>query len=198
MNEFEHRVNFIRIAHMQAVRLRNAARNRFRRLQTIRLYTPSSVREMFSLQANNSDYHAAGASPGPSGASGSAAGGASSAGGSGGASGAGGAGGASGSSGAGGAEGAARFPLAMFRPHILSARADPAGREELSHQFHTVLNNVAMPLMQMSDLPGNDGGSAQRLPRIHEYLQPIILAQVNKHTYDNMFDVIALVELVKA
>ncbi|KAJ8729342.1 hypothetical protein PYW08_000923 [Mythimna loreyi] len=157
MNEFEHRVNFIRIAHMQAVRLRNAARNRFRRLQTIRLYTPSSVREMFSLQANNdpAGNGAAGApAPGPSGAT-------------------------PGPSGAGpssAAEGS-RPSLAMFRPHILSSRADPAGREELSHQFHTVLNNVAMPLMQMSDLPGNDGGSAQRLPRIHEYLQPIILAQ---------------------
>ncbi|XP_022834573.1 uncharacterized protein LOC111362232 isoform X1 [Spodoptera litura] len=143
MNEFEHRVNFIRIAHMQAVRLRNAARNRFRRLQTIRLYTPSSVREMFSLQANNGDTPPDNRSPGPSGS----------------------------------AEGGGRHPLAMFRPHILSSRADPGGRDDLSHQFHTVLNNVAMPLMHMSDLPGNDAPGTQRLPRIHEYLQPIILAQ---------------------
>uniref|UniRef100_A0A2A4JJK4 Uncharacterized protein n=1 Tax=Heliothis virescens TaxID=7102 RepID=A0A2A4JJK4_HELVI len=142
MNEFEHRVNFIRIAHMQAVRLRNAARNRFRRLQTIRLYTPSSVREMFSLQG--------------SGAEGAEARGAE----------------------ARGAGGEARHPLAMFRPHILSARAEPPAREDLTHQFHTVLNNVAMPLMQMSDLPAsNDAAHSHRLPRIHEYLQPIILAQ---------------------
>lgn len=143
MSEFEHRVNFIRIAHMQAVRLRNAARNRFRRLQTIRLYTPSSVREMFSLQGNSGDTPPESRSPGAE---------------------------------------AARHPLAMFRPHILTPR------EDVSHTFHTVLNNVAMPLMHMSDLPsGSDAPPTpptppQRLPRIHEYLQPIILAQVIKRT----------------
>lgn len=145
MTEFENRVNFIRIAHMQAVRLRNAARNRFRRLQTIRLYTPSSVREMFALQTNNSDNPSENRSPGQN------------------------------------TPESNRHPLAMFRPHILTPRGDSNSRDEPG-QFHTVLNNVAMPLMQMDQPPSNSdaqGAQPQRLPRIHEYLQPIILAQVN-------------------
>ncbi|CAB3230900.1 unnamed protein product [Arctia plantaginis] len=145
MNEFEHRVNFIRIAHMQAVRLRNAARNRFRRLQTIRLYTPSSVREMFALQTNNGDSPPENRSPGQS------------------------------------TPESNRHPLAMFRPHILTPRGDGSSREDPG-QFHTVLNNVAMPLMQMQNdqspsSSDTQGAQPQRLPRIHEYLQPIILAQ---------------------
>jgi hypothetical protein len=148
MNEFEHRVNLIRIAHMQAIRLRNAARNRFRRLQTIRLYTPSSVREMFALQTNNTDNNQPGnRSPLQS-----------------------------------GSELGSRRPFATYRPHILTLRNEPNNRSaEEPGQFHTVLNNVAMPLMQVNDLPVNpeaQGNQQQRLPRIHEYLQPIILAQV--------------------
>lgn len=148
MNEFEHRVNLIRIAHLQAIRLRNAARNRFRRLQTIRLYTPSSVREMFALQTNNADYPPENRSPLQS-----------------------------------GSELGNRRPFAAYRPHILTPRSGESssrGSDEPG-QFHTVLNNVAMPLMQVNDLPVNPeapGGPQQRLPRIHEYLQPIILAQV--------------------
>ncbi|XP_063838629.1 uncharacterized protein LOC135087769 [Ostrinia nubilalis] len=146
LNEFEHRVNLIRIAHLQAIRLRNAARNRFRRLQTIRLYTPSSVRDMFALQPNNSDNPPENRSP------------------------------------QNGSE-FSRRPFAAYRPHILTPRSGEStsrGPEEPPGQFHTVLNNVAMPLMQVNDLPANPeapSGQQQRLPRIHEYLQPIILAQ---------------------
>lgn len=151
MNEFEHRVNLIRIAHLQAIRLRNAARNRFRRLQTIRVYTPSSVREMFTLQ--NPDSQAENR-PSPN-----------------------------------GPELGNRRPFATYhRPHILTPRSGESssrGSEEPG-QFHTVLNNVAMPLMQVNDQlvnPEAPGGQQQRLPRIHEYLQPIILAQVNKNIF---------------
>ncbi|CAH0748873.1 unnamed protein product [Diatraea saccharalis] len=148
INEFEHRVNLIRIAHMQAIRLRNAARNRFRRLQTIRLYTPSSVREMFALQTNNGDSNPSGSrAPLQS-----------------------------------GSEMGNRRPFATYRPHILTPRSESTNRaSEEPGQFHAVLNNVAMPLMQVNDLPLNPdapGNQQQRLPRIHEYLQPIILAQV--------------------
>ncbi|KAI5632233.1 hypothetical protein NE865_15040 [Phthorimaea operculella] len=152
LNEFEHRVNLIRLAHLQAVRLRTAARTRFRRLQTIRLYTPSSVREMFALQSNNSDNPPGSMSPihnGP--------------------------------------ELGNMRSFASYRPHILTPRAGEGSRtaeEAGPAHFHTVLNNVAMPLMQVNDLPansteqqGNQPPLPSRLPRIHEYLQPIILAQ---------------------
>lgn len=143
MNEFENRVNFIRIAHMQAVRLRNAARNRFRRLQAIHLYTPSSVREMFALHTNG-DSPPENRSPGQSTSEGN------------------------------------RHPFAMFRPHILTPRGEAGERDEQG-QFHTVLNNVAVPLMQVQNdqPPASEAPAAQpqRLPRIHEFLQPIILAQ---------------------
>ncbi|CAH2988832.1 unnamed protein product [Chilo suppressalis] len=147
INEFEHRVNLFRIAHMQAIRLRNAARNRFRRLQTIRLYTPSSVREMFAFQTNNTDSNPPGnRTPHQN-----------------------------------GSELGNRRPFATYRPHILTSRSESANRaSEEPEQFHTVLNNVAMPLMPMNDLtlsPDSPGNQQQRLPRIHEYLQPIILAQ---------------------
>ncbi|XP_049869573.1 uncharacterized protein LOC126369250 isoform X2 [Pectinophora gossypiella] len=147
LNEFEHRVNLIRLAHLQAVRLRNAARTRFRRLQTIRLYTPSSVREMFSLQSNNGDNSPGSRSPLQN-----------------------------------GPELGNRRTFAAYRPHILTPRSDASGRpQEDPGHFHTVLNNVAMPLMQVNDLPANSAeaqsAQPQRLPRIHEYLQPIILAQ---------------------
>ncbi|KAJ2953718.1 hypothetical protein O0L34_g1341 [Tuta absoluta] len=152
LNEFEHRVNLIRLAHLQAVRLRTAARTRFRRLQTIRLYTPSSVREMFALQTNNSDNPPGSMSPihnGP--------------------------------------ELGNMRSFASYRPHILTPRAGEGSRtaeEAGPAHFHTVLNNVAMPLMQVNDLPANSTeaqGSQpplpSRLPRITEYLQPILLAQ---------------------
>lgn len=147
LNEFEHRVNLIRLAHLQAVRLRNAARTRFRRLQTIRLYTPSSVREMFALQTNSGENTPWNSSPLQN-----------------------------------GPDMENRRSFATYRPHILTPRSEAGSRppEEPGH-FHTVLNNVAMPLMQVNDLPATaeaQGNQPQRLPRIHEYLQPIILAQV--------------------
>lgn len=154
MAEFEHRVNLIRIAHLQAIRLRNAARNRFRRLQTIRVYTPSSVREMFTLQNSDNNQPENRSLPN-------------------------------------GPEIGSRRPFATYhRPHILTPRSGESSRgSEEPGQFHTVLNNVAMPLMQVNDQivnPETAGGQQQRLPRIHEYLQPIILAQVTIH-YDNIF-----------
>lgn len=146
MNEFEHRVNLIRIAHMQAVNIRNAARNRFRRLQTIRLYTPSSVREMFALQTNNTENQQGNRSPLQN-----------------------------------APELGTRRTFATYTP--MSGR-EPGSRP--LDEFHTVLNNVAMPLMQVNDQPANaevQGPLPQRFPRIHEYLQPIILAQVRNHIF---------------
>ncbi|XP_045520339.1 uncharacterized protein LOC123711685 isoform X2 [Pieris brassicae] len=132
MNEFEHRINLIRIAHMQAVRLRNAARNRYRRLQTIRLYTPSSVREMFTLQDGN-DQNQQGA----------------------------------------------RSNSSENRPNLLNrerlvARVPINIHSEDMRQLH-----AGEALLQVNDAVNVDGqGNPQaRLPRIHEYLQPIILAQ---------------------
>lgn len=124
--------NFIRLAH---IRLRTAARNRFRRLQTIRLYTPSSVREMFALQdfqqENRND--------------------------------------------AGAASEESNEP--SFGP--MSGTQQNRSRV----QYHALLASEGMlPLMQVNDLPPAaeaQAGQAHRLPRIHEYLQPIILAQVN-------------------
>ncbi|KAM3964660.1 uncharacterized protein ACR2FA_001049 [Aphomia sociella] len=144
MNEFEHRVNLIRIAHMQAVSFRNAARNRFRRLQTIRLYTPSSVREMFALSTNNSENQQGNRSPLQN-----------------------------------TSENSNRRTFAAYRPHILTPRSETAGRS--LDDFHSALNNVSLPLMQVNDQPSTSeaqgSSQPQRLPRIHEYLQPIILAQ---------------------
>ncbi|CAG4998607.1 unnamed protein product [Parnassius apollo] len=142
-NEFEHRVNLIRLAHLQAVRIRNAAR--FRRLETIRLYTPSSVREMFALRTNNSDNQSDNQ---PSQQS--------------------------------TLDGSNRRTFAAYRPHILSPRESNNRTQDDSNTFHTVMNNAPMPLMQVNDLPvGSEasGSQPQRLPRIHEFLQPIILAQ---------------------
>ncbi|CAG9099199.1 unnamed protein product [Plutella xylostella] len=145
-NEFDSRINLFRIAHMQAVRLRTAARSRLRRLQTIRLYPPSSVREMFAIQSNNADTGGQGSGVGEPG----------------------------------------RRPFAAYRPHIISGRLDTTGNRE-PRQFDQILNNVAVPLVQVNDLPVGEGGGAggeagarpQRMPmpRVHDYLQPIILAQ---------------------
>lgn len=129
---------------MQAVRLRTAARNRFRRLQTIRLYTPSSVREMFALQSNNTENQPGNRSPLQN-----------------------------------GPELGNRRPFATYRPHILTPRNEPAG-EDAGH-YHPVLNNVSGPLTPPHSLAASaepPAANPQRLPRIHEYLQPIILAQV--------------------
>lgn len=150
MYEFYQRVNFIRIAHMQAVSLRNAARNRFRRLQTIRLYTPSSVREMFALYSNNPENPPENRPPPQS-----------------------------------NPELGSRRQFAVYRPHILAQRIDPANASEEPPQFNSVANNAAPPPpppppAQAQDAQAQrDGQNAptQRLPRIHEYLQPIILAQ---------------------
>lgn len=147
LNEFDRRVNLVRLAHLQAMRLRNATRTRFRRLQTIRLYTPSSVREMFALHSISGENPPGNRSPMQN-----------------------------------GPDLGNRRSFASYRPHILTPRSDTSNRspEEPSH-FHTVLNNVAMPLMQVNDLPAPAeplNNPPQRLPRIHEYLQPIILAQV--------------------
>ncbi|CAH2066988.1 unnamed protein product, partial [Iphiclides podalirius] len=136
-NEFEQRVNLIRLAHLQAVRMRNAA-NRFRRLETIRLYTPSSVREMFSLQASGSDNQPGNRSAQP-----------------------------------GASDGGNRRSFATY---ILPTEPNDRANED----FYTMMNNAPMPLMQVNDLPvpsEASGSQPQRLPRIHEYLQPIILAQ---------------------
>ncbi|XP_061385715.1 activating molecule in BECN1-regulated autophagy protein 1-like [Danaus plexippus] len=149
-NEFEHRINLIRMAHMQAVRLRNAARSRFRRLQTIRLYTPSSVREMFTLQPEGDNPHESRPLQNNSEPN--------------------------------------RRSLTSYdyRPHILTrerifSRGAANRPSEDSGQFHAVISNTGMPLMQVSDLSisnqDGQGNQNQRLPRIHEYLQPIILAQ---------------------
>lgn len=130
---YDDRDNFIRLAH---IRLRTAARNRFRRLQTIRLYTPSSVREMFALQDFQGENR-----PDPVGA---------------------------------GEE--ADNPLGVNGSHVF-----PRNQRA---QFHAMLaGEGVLPLMQVNDLPPAaeaqaQAGPAQRLPRIHEYLQPIILAQV--------------------
>lgn len=154
MNEFEHRINIIRMAHMQAVRLRNAARSRFRRLQTIRLYTPSSVREMFTLQPENENPHE-NQSPLQSNTD------------------------------------ANRRSVTSYdyRPHILTRerifyRGSGVRPFQESGQFHAVLSNASVPLMQDGDADGNNpdaqGSQNQRLPIIQEYLQPIILARVSK------------------
>ncbi|XP_063529846.1 activating molecule in BECN1-regulated autophagy protein 1-like [Cydia strobilella] len=149
IDEFEQRVHLIRLAHMQAVRLRSAARNRFRRLQTIRLYTPSSVREMFALQSNNPENQQPG-NRSPS-----------------------------------GPEFGRGRPLATYRPHILGPRPEQDRGEDSSQVAGVVevqpmqfnVNNVAA-LMQVNDHSVNEAPSpTHRLPRIQEYLQPIILAQ---------------------
>ncbi|XP_047544527.1 activating molecule in BECN1-regulated autophagy protein 1B-like [Vanessa atalanta] len=151
MNEFEHRINLIRMAHMQAVRLRNAARSRFRRLQTIRLYTPSSVREMFTLQPDNENPHE-NRSPLQSNSD----------------------------------TNRRSFTSYDYRPHILTrerifSRGSANRPSQESGEFHAVITNASVPLMQVGDLsinnPDAQGNQNQRLPRIHEYLQPIILAQ---------------------
>ncbi|XP_047987246.1 activating molecule in BECN1-regulated autophagy protein 1A-like [Leguminivora glycinivorella] len=147
LDEFEQRVHLIRLAHMQAVRLRSAARNRYRRLQTIRLYTPSSVREMFALQSNNPENQQPG-NRSPS-----------------------------------GPEFGRGRPFAVNRPHFLGPRPEQ-DREEPSQVAGVVevlpmpgVNNVAA-LLQANDHNANDATSPRhRLPRIQEYLQPIILAQ---------------------
>ncbi|XP_023943943.1 uncharacterized protein LOC112050050 [Bicyclus anynana] len=157
MNEFEHRINLIRLAHVQAVRLRNAARSRYRRLQTIRLYTPSSVREMFNLPAPNEN------SPGP------------------------------------GRRSPLQDPdspnrrsftsfdyrpLLLTRERILSrgATSRPTEESRLEHIQAAIEDAAAaaVPLLQVGDLSISNSepqGNTSRLPRIHEYLQPIILAQ---------------------
>lgn len=147
MNDFEHRVNLVRIAHMHAVRMRNAARNRFRRLQTIRLYTPSAVREMFALQSNNNDLPNATDNqyqPTLNNAS------------------------------------DVMYPASfgLYRPHILTTRNDTGNRAGGIRPYDYV--NV-IPMAE-EEAPANESqnGQPQRLPRIQEYLQPIILAQVRK------------------
>ncbi|CAK1550022.1 unnamed protein product [Leptosia nina] len=143
MNEFEHRINLIRIAHMQAVRLRNAARTRYRRLQTIRLYTPSSVREMFTLHDANNQNQQTGRSSTSSNSE--------------------------------------QSNRAYFesRPSLLN-------RESLIARLPTMPNTDASqhylaggPLLQVNynNPEGGHGNQQMRMPRIHEYLQPIILAQ---------------------
>lgn len=122
------RENFIRLAH---IRLRTAARNRFRRLQAIRLYTPSSVRDMFALQDFQQENRAE--------------------------------------------------PIRIEDDELEVAFGAPVLRTRA--QFHALMaGDGVLPLMQVNDLPPAaeaQAGQAQLLPRIHEYLQPIILAQVN-------------------
>ncbi|XP_053600110.1 uncharacterized protein LOC128669361 [Plodia interpunctella] len=137
MNEFEHRVNLIRIAHAQAAGLRHAARNRFRRLQTIRLYTPSSVREMFALQTNNSDNQPGNRSP----------------------------------------QNSTDRPSGL---RTFAATYAPLPPGEAFDELRAAMSNFSMPVLQVNDQPSNSeaqGPQQQRFPRIHEYLQPIILAQ---------------------
>lgn len=152
MNEFDHRVNFIRIAQMQAVRLRNAARNRFRRLQTIRLYTPSSVREMFALQSSGPENQPENRLPIS-------------------------------------AEVWNSRPLpfnvdvfnrrsfAMYRPHILTPRGESTNHSEETNNTSNNSSSSSSRANQ-SNNPDAQSSPTQRLHRIHEYLQPIILAQV--------------------
>ncbi|KAJ0181944.1 hypothetical protein K1T71_002666 [Dendrolimus kikuchii] len=158
MSEFDHRVNFIRIAQTQAIRLRNAARNRFRRLQTIRLYTPSSVREMFALQSSSPENLPENRLPLPI-----------------------------------PAEIWNSRPLpfnvdvfnrrsfAMYRPHILTPRSEWNNQSEESNNTSNNSNASTSPGTANPANPANNSDAqaspSQRLPRIHEYLQPIILAQ---------------------
>ncbi|XP_039764807.1 uncharacterized protein LOC120637187 [Pararge aegeria] len=157
MNEFEHRINLIRLAHMQAVRLRNAARSRFRRMQTIRLYTPSSVREMFNFPPTNErppeNRSTLQDQDSPNRRSFSSS-----------------------------------FdyrPLLLTRERILSRGATSRPTEESRlEQYQAAIEDAAaaaVPLLQVGDLsisnPSTQRNPPQRLPRIHEYLQPIILAQ---------------------
>lgn len=136
-NEFEQRLNMIGLAHLQAVRMRNAAR--YRRMQTIRFYTPSSVREMYALQANAVERQMQARSQGHIDAG----------------------------------------NRRSFATYILNE-----SNERPNDEFYTMMNNAPMPLMQVNDVPVTVEASVsqpQRLPRIHEYLQPIILAQVSDH-----------------
>ncbi|CAH0725953.1 unnamed protein product, partial [Brenthis ino] len=155
LDDFEERINLIRMAHMQAVRLRNAARTRFRRLQTIRLYTPSSVREMFSLHPDYDNTNE-NRSPMPNNSD--------------------------------PPNRSRPYPTYDFRPHIrtlnrdrILSRGSTNRPSEESGQFHAVIGSATVPLMQVGDLsinnPDAQGNQTQRVPRIHEYLQPIILAQ---------------------
>ncbi|XP_069354190.1 serine-rich adhesin for platelets-like isoform X2 [Maniola hyperantus] len=156
MNEFEHRINLIRLAHMQAVRLRNAARSRFRRLQTIRLYTPSSVREMFNLPpTNDSPPENRSTLQDPD------------------------------------SNIRRSFTSFEYRPHILTRErilsrgaTNRPTEESRLEQYQAAIEDAAaaaVPLLQVGDLsisnPDAPANPPQRLPRIHEYLQPIILAQ---------------------
>lgn len=107
----EVRENFLRLAHL---RLRSAARTRFRRLQTIRLSTIPSARDMFGLED---------------------------------------------------------FPGENRTEDVDELEDLGSGRL----QFNAMLASEG--LLQVNDLPPAAEAN-MRLARIHEYLQPIILAQV--------------------
>ncbi|XP_050670452.1 activating molecule in BECN1-regulated autophagy protein 1-like [Leptidea sinapis] len=136
MNEFEHRINLLRIAHMQAVRLRNMARSRYRRLQTIRFYTPSSVREMFTLQDLNNQHD--NQSPPQNNSE----------------------------------------PISRRQFYSMDNRLPIFRREYVVSRVSGTLEDPG-ELLQVNDLNNAEGqrNQQQRLPRIHEYLQPIIYAQ---------------------
>lgn len=161
MNEFEQRINLIRLAHVQAVRLRNAARSRFRRLQTIRIVTPSAVREMFNLPPST-DGPPENRSPLQDWDS----------------------------------SNRRSFSSFDYRPHyltrerILSRGATNRPTEESRmEQYQAAIEDAAaatIPLLQVGDLSinnpdvqANPPPRLQRNQQIHEYLQPIILAQVS-------------------
>lgn len=143
MTGFDRRFNFIRMAH---VRLRNAVRNR--RLQSIRLYTPSSVHEIFSVHPNSvENQNENGSIPQIS------------------------------------PEEANRRPFAFYRPEFYTTRNESG---DYVVRVQNMMNDVA-PAVQSNDQPTNESGQespSQRMPRrIHEYLQPIILAQVKYKYY---------------
>ncbi|GBP66568.1 Activating molecule in BECN1-regulated autophagy protein 1 [Eumeta japonica] len=127
------RINFFRMAQLHAFRLRNAARNRIRRLQTIQLYTPSSVREMFAWQPPSGENQSENQSSlsGPR-------------------------------------ELANLIPFTAFRQRFHPTRSGVNESREPQYEFF------------LNDHPTADaqrGTSSNAPPRIHEYLQPIILAQ---------------------
>ncbi|XP_041986317.1 uncharacterized protein LOC121738357 [Aricia agestis] len=151
VHNFEYRINLIRMAHMQAVRLRNAARNRFRRLQTIRLYTPSSVREMFTLQPNGDDQqeNRSNLQNGPE-----------------------------------TSNRRSLFYEYTTASHVLSRdrvfHRGSTRNAEGSGQFQAVIGSASAPLLPGEVPTANSENRANqppRRPRIHDYLQPIILAQ---------------------
>lgn len=69
-----------------------------------------------------------------------------------------------------------------FSPNIFPGNQETHRQHEA--ELRAIMNNVALPLMQVNDMAPAAEPQAQRLPRIHEYLQPIILAQVHSTYID--------------